>query len=38
VAAAKARGWQALQHRDAADTRRQLRALGVRLPAPFAVD
>jgi FMN phosphatase YigB (HAD superfamily) len=38
VAGAKARGWQALQHRDAADTRRQLRALGVRLPAPFAVD
>jgi len=36
VAGAQACGWQAIHHRDAAETRRQLRSLGVRLPAPFA--
>ena len=38
VAGAQACGWQAIHHRDAAETRRQLRTLGVRLPAPFAVE
>lgn len=38
VAGARACGWQAIHHRDPADTRRQLRALGVRLPAPFALE
>jgi FMN phosphatase YigB (HAD superfamily) len=37
VAGAQACGWQAIHHRDPAETRRQLRALGVRLPAPFAL-
>jgi 2-haloacid dehalogenase len=36
VAGAQACGWQAIHHRDAAATRHQLRALGVRLPAAFA--
>ena len=36
VAGAQACGWHAIHHRDPAGTRRQLRALGVRLPAPFA--
>lgn len=36
VAGAQACGWQAIHHRDAAATCRDLRALGVRLPAPFA--
>jgi FMN phosphatase YigB (HAD superfamily) len=36
VAGAEACGWRAIHHRDPAGTRRQLRALGVRLPAPFA--
>jgi len=38
VAGAQACGWRAIHHRDPAATRRQLRALGVRLPAPFAVE
>ena len=38
VTGAQACGWQAIHHRDAAETRRLLRALGVRLPAPFAVE
>jgi len=38
VAGAQACGWRAIHHRDPAETRRQLRALGVRLPAPFAVE
>lgn len=38
VAGAQARGWRAIHHRDPAETRRQLRVLGVRLPAPFAVE
>jgi 2-haloacid dehalogenase len=38
VAGAQACGWQAIHHRDAVETRRQLRALGVRLPAPFALE
>jgi FMN phosphatase YigB (HAD superfamily) len=38
VAGAQACGWQAIHHRDPAETRRQLRALGVRLPAPFALE
>jgi len=38
VAGAQACGWRAIHHRDPAGTRRQLRALGVRLPAPFAVE
>ena len=38
VAGAQACGWRAIHHRDAAETRRQLRALGVRLPAPFALE
>jgi len=37
VAGAEACGWRAIHHRSAAETRRQLRGLGVRLPAPFAV-
>lgn len=35
VAGAQACGWQAIHHRDVAETCRGLRALGVRLPAPF---
>ncbi len=38
VAGAQACGWQAIHHRDPAETRGQLRALGVRLPAPFALE
>jgi FMN phosphatase YigB (HAD superfamily) len=38
VAGAQACGWQAIHHRDPAETRRQLRALGLRLPAPFALE
>jgi 2-haloacid dehalogenase len=38
VAGAQACGWHAIHHRDPAETRRQLRALGVRLPAPFALE
>jgi FMN phosphatase YigB (HAD superfamily) len=38
VAGAQACGWRAIHHRTPADTRRQLRALGVRLPAPFALE
>jgi len=38
VAGAEAVGWRAIQHRSPADTRRQLRALGVRMPAPFAME
>jgi 2-haloacid dehalogenase len=38
VAGAQACGWQAIHHRDAAGTCRQLRALGVRLPLPFALE
>jgi len=38
VAGAQACGWRAIHHRDPAETRRQLRALGVRLPAPFALE
>ena len=38
VAGAQACGWQAIHHRDPAETRRQLRSLGVRLPAPFALE
>ena len=38
VAGAEAVGWRAIHHRSPADTRRQLRALGVRLPAPFALE
>jgi 2-haloacid dehalogenase len=38
VAGAEACGWRAIRHRDPADTRRQLRALGVRLPAPFVLE
>ena len=38
VAGARACGWQAIHHRDAAGTCRRLRALGVRLPAPFALE
>jgi 2-haloacid dehalogenase len=38
VVGAQACGWQAIHHRDPAETRRQLRALGVRLPAPFALE
>lgn len=36
VAGARACGWHAIHHADARATRDQLRALGVRLPAPFA--
>ena len=38
VAGAEACGWAAIHHRDAATTVRRLRALGVRLPAPFATE
>jgi len=38
VAGAEACGWRAIHHRDPAETRRQLRALGVRLPPAFAVE
>jgi 2-haloacid dehalogenase len=38
VAAAIGCGWQAVHHCDPAGTRRQLRALGVRLPARFATE
>jgi 2-haloacid dehalogenase len=38
VAGAQACGWRAIHHRSPAETRRQLRALGVRLPAPFALE
>ncbi len=38
VAGAQACGWQAIHHRDPVETRRQLRTLGVRLPAPFALE
>ena len=38
VLGARACGWQAIHHRNPAETRRQLRALGVRLPAPFALE
>jgi 2-haloacid dehalogenase len=38
VAGAQACGWRAIHHRNAADTRRLLRALGVRLPASFALE
>jgi len=38
VAGAQACGWRAIHHRDPVGTCRQLRALGVRLPAPFAVE
>lgn len=36
VAAARSCGWHAIHHTDAALSRTQLRALGVRLPPPFA--
>jgi FMN phosphatase YigB (HAD superfamily) len=35
VTAARECGWHAIHHSDAGVTRSQLRALGVRLPAPF---
>jgi FMN phosphatase YigB (HAD superfamily) len=38
VAGARACGWQAVHHRDPASTRRELRALGVRLPRAFATE
>jgi 2-haloacid dehalogenase len=38
VAGAEACGWRAILHRSPAATRERLRALGVRLPAPFAVE
>lgn len=38
VAGAQACGWQAIHHRDAAETCRRLHALGVRLPALRARD
>ena len=38
VAGAEACGWRAIHHRNPAETRRQLRTLGVRLPAPFALE
>ena len=38
VVGAQACGWQGVHHRDPAETRRALRALGVRLPAPFALE
>jgi FMN phosphatase YigB (HAD superfamily) len=38
VAGAQACGWHAVHHRDAVETCRQLRALGVRLPAPHALE
>lgn len=36
VAGAQACGWQAIHHRDPTETRRRLRAVGVRLPPRFA--
>jgi len=36
VAGARECGWHAIHHTDASVSRAQLRALGVRLPAPFA--
>ena len=38
VAGAEACGWAAIHHRDVGTTLRQLRALGVRLPATFATE
>jgi FMN phosphatase YigB (HAD superfamily) len=38
VAAAEARGWRTIHHREAAVTRARLRALGVRLPPAFATE
>lgn len=38
VAGAEACGWRAIHHRSPAGTLRALRALGVRLPAPFAAE
>jgi len=38
VAGAAACGWRAIHHRSPAETRAKLQALGVRLPAPFAVE
>jgi 2-haloacid dehalogenase len=38
VAGAEACGWRAIHHRSPAETRRLLRSLGVRLPAPFAAE
>jgi FMN phosphatase YigB (HAD superfamily) len=38
VAGAEACGWAAIHHRDVGTTLRRLRALGVRLPAPFATE
>lgn len=38
VAGAQACGWHAIHHRSPARTVEQLRALGVRLPEPFAQD
>jgi 2-haloacid dehalogenase len=38
VAGAEACGWRAIHHRSPAGTRERLRALGVRLPAPFALE
>ena len=35
VTGARECGWHAIHHTDARLTRSQLRALGVRLPAPF---
>jgi FMN phosphatase YigB (HAD superfamily) len=35
VAGARSRGWRAIHHVNPATTRRELKALGVRLPAPF---
>ena len=35
VAGARACGWKAIHHVDPAETRRQLRSLGLRLPPPF---
>jgi FMN phosphatase YigB (HAD superfamily) len=35
VAGARSRGWHAIHHRDARETRAALRALGLRMPAPF---
>lgn len=38
VAGAEACGWHAIHHRSPARTLERLRALGIRLPAPFAQD
>ena len=38
VIGARACGWQAIHHRQPRTTREELRALGVRLPAPFAIE